>query len=60
MKLLTEIANKYGTDKGTTFLPTVYGNKNSWAIGGENGEQDEINFYNNLSKNIMNYDTLYR
>jgi hypothetical protein len=39
---------------------TVYGNQNPWGIGGENGEQDEINFYNNLSENIIKYDTLYR
>ena len=68
-----EIAlNKYKRDNNKKFLfvkngfgihpmfNTVYGNKNPWAIGGENGEQDEINFYNNLSKNIINYDTLYR
>ena len=68
-----EIAlNKYKRDTNKQFLfvkngfgihpmfNTVHGNKNPWGIGGENGEQDEFNFYNELSKNIMNYDTLYR
>jgi hypothetical protein len=68
-----EIAlNKYKRDNNKKFLfvkngfgihpmfNTVYGNQNPWGIGGENGEQDEINFYNNLSENIIKYDTLYR
>ena len=32
---------------------TVYGNKNRWNIGGENGEMDELNFYNDLTKKII-------
>lgn len=64
--------NKYKRDTNKQFLfvkngfgihpmfNTVHGNQNPWGIGGENGEQDEFNFYNELSKNIMNYDTLYR
>jgi len=68
-----EIAlNKYKRDTNKQFLfvkngfgihpmfNTVHGNQNPWGIGGENGEQDEFEFYNNLSENIMNYDTLYR
>lgn len=68
-----EIAlNKYKRDNNKKFLfvkngfgihpmfNTVYANKNQWGIGGEDGEQDEINFYNELSKNIIKYDTLYR
>lgn len=68
-----EIAlNKYKIDTNKQFyfvkngfgihpmFNTVHGNKNIWGIGGENGEQDEFNFYNNLSENIINYDTLHR
>jgi hypothetical protein len=68
-----EIAlNKYKRDNNKKFLfvkngfgihpmfNTVYADKNQWGIGGENGEQDEINFYNKLSENIISYDTLYR
>jgi hypothetical protein len=32
---------------------TVYGNKNPWKIGGERGDLDELNFYNNLVKQII-------
>ena len=32
---------------------TVFGNKNPWGIGVENGEQLELNFYNNLKKQII-------
>lgn len=39
---------------------TVYGNKNKWGIGGENGENDELDFYKILEKKSINYDTLYR
>lgn len=38
---------------------TVFGNKNPWNIGVENGEQLEQEFYNNLEKRLT-YDTLYR
>lgn len=68
-----EIAlNKYKRDNNKKFLfvkygfgihpmfNTVHGNKNKWGIGGENGEKDEMVFYNELTKNIINYDTLYR
>lgn len=37
-----------------TMFNTVYGNNNRWNIGGENGEQDEIDFYNKLSEKILN------
>lgn len=60
-----EIAlNKYKRDNNKEFLfvkngfgihpmfNTVYGNKNPWRIGGENGEQDEFNFYNMLFNSI--------
>ena len=56
-----EIAlNKYKKDNNKQFVfikngfgihpmfNTVHGNKNPWGIGGENGEQDELNFYNSL------------
>jgi hypothetical protein len=64
--------NKYKRDTNKQFLfvkygfgihpmfNTVHGNQNPWGIGGENGEQDEFNFYNTLSENIISYDTLYR
>jgi hypothetical protein len=68
-----EIAlNKYKRDNNKKFLfvkngfgihpmfNTVYANQNQWGIGGENGEQDEFQFYNNLSSDILKYDTLYR
>lgn len=61
-----EIAlNKYKRDKNKKFLfvkngfgihpmfNTVYANKNIWGIGGENGEEDERVFYNNLIKQIL-------
>lgn len=61
-----EIAlNKYKKDNNKQFLfikngfgihpmfNTVHGNKNPWGIGGEHGEQDELNFYNNLSNKII-------
>jgi hypothetical protein len=32
---------------------TVYGNKNPWRIGGERGDLDELNFYNELTKKII-------
>lgn len=68
-----EIAlNKYKKDTNKKFLfvkngfgihpmfNTVHGNKNPWGIGGENGENDELDFYNNLIKNTIGNDTLYR
>jgi hypothetical protein len=68
-----EIAlNKYKRDNNKKFLfvengygihpmfNTVHGNKNPWGIGGEHGEEDELNFYNILTEKIINYDTLYR
>ena len=61
-----EIAlNKYKKDNNKKFIfvkngfgihpmfNTVYGNKNIWNIGGENGEMDELNFYNDLTKKII-------
>ena len=61
-----EIAlNKYKKDNNKKFIfvkngfgihpmfNTVYGNKNLWNIGGENGEMDELNFYNDLTKKII-------
>ena len=61
-----EIAlNKYKKDNNKKFIfvkngfgihpmfNTVYGNKNRWNIGGENGEMDELNFYNDLTKKII-------
>jgi hypothetical protein len=56
--------NKYKKDKNKIMLfvkngfgihpmfNTVHGNKNIWGIGGENGEQDEIDFYNKI-KNLI-------
>ena len=61
-----EIAlNKYKKDNNKQFVfikngfgihpmfNTVHGNKNPWGIGGENGEQDELNFYNSLLNKII-------
>jgi hypothetical protein len=61
-----EIAlNKYKKDNDKNFLfvkngfgihpmfNTVHGNKNPWNIGGENGENDELDFYNNLINKII-------
>lgn len=61
-----EIAlNNYKRDKNKKFLfvkngfgvhpmfNTVYGNKNPWGIGGEDGEKDELTFYNNLIDKII-------
>jgi hypothetical protein len=61
-----EIAlNKYKRDNNKKFIfvkngfgihpmfNTVYANKNPWNIGGEDGETDELNFYNDLTKKII-------
>ena len=43
-------------DKGFGFHPmynTVFGNKNPWGIGVENGEQLEQNFYTDLKNKII-------
>jgi hypothetical protein len=36
---------------------TVHGNKNEWGIGGENGEQDEKDFFQTLNNKV--HDTLH-
>ncbi len=44
------IKNAFGVH---TMYNTIYGNKNKWNIGGENAEQEEIEFVNNLTKLII-------
>ena len=36
-----------------TMYNTIYGNKNRWGIGGEDSEEKELNFVNELKKIIL-------
>jgi len=49
-KILLFVKNGFGIHP---MFNTVFGNKNKWDIGGENGEQDEINFYNKIKELII-------
>ena len=44
------ISNGFGIH---TMYNTVYGNKNRWGIGGENGDIDEANFIKQLNEKIL-------